>query len=219
MGQARQLKAWTPRAVTVRDGSELLLRRLTPRDGANLEQAFARLSEESRRLRFLTSKPRLTQSEVRYLTEVDGHQHEAIGAVDPATGQAVGVGRFVRDRERPERAEVAVTVVDEWQRRGVGTQLLEVLTDRAREEGITTFTALVAADNDSMHRLLDRLGVSVHQIRPVGQAAEYEIELEPRGLGTRLHDALRAAAEGYWRLPPRLLDALRALVPVQLRGR
>lgn len=201
------------------DGTRVVVRRLSPADAPELADAFARLSEESRRLRFLTSKPSLTPSELRYLTQVDGHRHEALCAIDPLTGQGIGIARFVRDVSDPARAEVAVTVVDAWQRRGIGRLLLTELTARAREEGIRRFTALVAADNRSMRRLLERLDAPVQRIRPLGEAAEYEIEIESKGLGSRLHDALRAAGEGHWRLPPRLWEALRALVPVQLRAR
>lgn len=184
-----------------------------------LEEAFARLSEESRRLRFLTAKPTLTRAELDYLTHVDGHNHEALGAIDPLTGDGVGIGRWVRDRDDSSRAEVAVTVADEWQGRGVGTILLEHLSDRARDEGIKTFTALVAADNLNMQRLLERLDVPVQQVKPLGEAAEYEVEVAPRGLGGRLQDALRAAATGDLRIPPRLWEALRSLVPLSLPRR
>jgi len=208
-----------PEVATLRDGSRIRVARVTPADAPMLEEAFARLSEESRRLRFLAPKPTLTRSELEYLTQVDGHDHEALGAIDPATGTGVGIGRWVRDQENPARAEVAVTVADEWQRRGMGTLLLELLSDRARQEGITTFTALVSADNVSMQRLLKRLEAPVQKVRPLGEAAEYEIELGPRGLGARLQDALRAAAEGHWRVPPRLWETLRSLVPLPLQRR
>lgn len=203
----------------LRDGSEVVIRRVTPDDAPELAAAFARLSAESRRLRFLTTKPSLTDAELRYLTHVDGHRHEALCAFDPATHEGVGVARFVRDEHDASRAEVAVTVVDTWQRRGLGTVLLDAISQRAREEGIIHFTALVAADNLSMKRLLDRLDAPVSRIRLAGSVAEYEIEIEPKGLGTRLEDALRAAAEGYWQLPPRLWTALRGLVPFHLPGR
>jgi GNAT superfamily N-acetyltransferase len=204
--------------VSLRDGSRVLIRRLRPADAPEVQAAFARLSEESRRLRFLTAKPSLSDSELRYLTDVDGSRHEAICAIDPASGQGVGIGRFVRDEPGSPRAEVAVTVVDAWQRRGLGTILLETLAERAREEGISEFTALVAADNRSMNMLLDQLGAPVHRLRRLGEALEYEIEVAPRGLGARLQDALRAAAQGHWTLPPGLWEALRSLVPVRLRS-
>jgi RimJ/RimL family protein N-acetyltransferase len=208
-----------PGEATLRDGSRVLLRRVTPADAPRLADAFARLSEESRRLRFLTAKPRLSPSELRYLTDVDGHNHEALTVIDPTSGDGVGIGRWVRDRDDPARAEVAVTVADQWQGRGMGTLLVERLTDRAREEGIATFTALVAADNVSMQQLLSRLHAPVQQVRPLGEAAEYEIEVAPRGIGARLQEALRAAAEGHWRMPPRLWEMLRSLVPLPLPRR
>src|SRR5947209_2929429 len=142
--------------ATLRDGTEVRISRLTPADAPLLADAFARLSEESRRLRFLGPKPSLSAAELRYLTEVDGHRHEALCAIDPATGHGVAIGRFVRTPERPGTAEVAITVADAWQRRGLGKLLLERLADRAREEGITGFTAFVAQDNRNMHALLER---------------------------------------------------------------
>jgi GNAT superfamily N-acetyltransferase len=77
--------------------------------------------------------PKLTEGMVRYLTEIDHHDHEAIIALDEQTGEGIGVARYVRDQERPEVAEVAVTVIDDWQGRGLGTLLLEVISARARE--------------------------------------------------------------------------------------
>ncbi len=208
-----------PAEVTLRDGTPIRLRRITPSDAPLLEEAFARLSEESRRLRFLSAKPTLSQAELAYLTHVDGHNHEALAAIDPTTGDGIGIGRWVRDHDDRSRAEVAVTVADDWQSRGVGTILLERLSERARLEGIRTFTALVSADNVNMQRLLKRLDVPVQKVKPLGEAAEYEIEVEPRGLGTRLQEALRAAAEGHLRVPPRLWDALRSVVPLPLSRR
>lgn len=181
-----------------------------------LADAFAHLSAESRRLRFLTVKPSLSESELRYLTDVDGHHHEALGAIDPATGQGIAVARFVRDERDPSRAEVAVTVADEWQRRGVGKLLLGRLADRAREEGVTRFTALVSTDNRGMQRLLDGLDAPSRLTRIRGTVGEYEIQLAHRGLGAQLESALRAAAAGHLRVPPRLRELLRALVPLHL---
>jgi GNAT superfamily N-acetyltransferase len=67
---------------------------------------------------------------------VDHHDHEAIIALDPLTGEGVGVARYVRAGADPEVAEVAVTVVDDWQGRGLGRALLERLAARARREGV-----------------------------------------------------------------------------------
>jgi GNAT superfamily N-acetyltransferase len=210
---------YPPEDVTLRDGSPVRIARITPQDAPLIAQGFERLSAETRRLRFLTSKPTLSSSELKYLTEVDGHRHEALGAIDPATAQGVAVARFVRDADDLGRAEVAVTVTDDWQRRGLGTVLLDRLADRAREEGVERFTALVAGDNPATRPFLHGLGGTV-KVTEVGSGAlEYEIELAPRGLGSQLETLLRAAATGYWQVPPRVCDALRGLVPIHFHTR
>lgn len=206
-------------ATRLRDGSEVLIGPLRADDAPLLAEAFARLSEESRRLRFLGPKPHLTAAELRYLTEVDGHNHEAICAIDPETGRGVAIGRFVRDRQDPSRAEVAITVADDWQRRGLGRILLEHLADRARDEGVRSFTALVSHDNRNMQGLLGHIDAPTRVSKTLGGVAEWEIELAPRGLGTQLEEALRAAAAGHLQVPPRVCDALRSLVPVRLEHR
>lgn len=205
--------------VTLRDGRKVRIARIMPRDAPLIAEGFKRLSAETRRLRFLASKPTLSNTELKYLTEVDGHQHEALGAIDPVTGRGIAVARFVRDHDDPSRAEVAVTVADEWQHRGLGTLMLERLSDRAREEGVRHFTALVAGDNAAMQPFLEGLGGTVTVTEVGGGAVEYAIELAPQGLGRQLETMLRAAATGHWQVPPRVCDALRALVPIHFHRR
>jgi RimJ/RimL family protein N-acetyltransferase len=199
--------------VTVlRDGSEVTIRRLTPEDAPVLADAFERLSRESRDLRFLGAKPTLSPRDLRYLTEVDGHSHEALGAVDPNNGRGVGVARFVRLGPDSEVAEVAVTVVDDWQRRGLGTILLEQLTERARAQGIHRYTALVSDENEAVVALLAGIGARVLEADPASRTLAYELELSPVGLGHSLGGALRAAASGRLTLPRRVAEALGALL-------
>jgi RimJ/RimL family protein N-acetyltransferase len=214
----RRAAATTPtrELVELRDGAEVTVRRITPADAPVIAAAFARLSEESRRLRFLGPKPTLTRAELRYLTEVDGHDHEALGAIDPRTGEGVAIGRFVRDHADPSRAEVAITVADRWQHRGLGKLMLERLADRARAEGIIRFTALVAEDNENMRRLLERIEAPAAVTEIGADVAEWEIRLAPAGLGAELEGALRAAASGHLQVPPRIREALRALMPLHL---
>ena len=96
-------------------------------------RGFARLSAASRQMRFLGVKKELSAAELRYFTDVDHHDHEALGALDHADGRGVGVARYVRDTEDPQAAEIAVTIIDDWQGRGLGTELLAQLSDRARQ--------------------------------------------------------------------------------------
>jgi RimJ/RimL family protein N-acetyltransferase len=147
-----------------------------PADASLLADGFARLSEQSRRLRFLGRKDNLTVAELRYLTCVDHRDHEALGALS-SDGRGIGVARYIRDTEDPGRAELAVTVVDEWHGRGLGTKLLELLSSRARAEGVDRFTATVASENIASIRLVRSAGgVLVSGSRGT---REYEIWLVP----------------------------------------
>jgi GNAT superfamily N-acetyltransferase len=180
--------------VPLRDGSRVLLRPIRPDDKERLREGLARLSPESRHRRFLAPMHELDSAALRYLTEVDHRDHEAIVALDTDGGHGVGVARFVRHRDRFEAAEAAVTVADDWQGRGLGTLLLEVLAARAREEGITRFTALMLARNEDMMALLERLG-PVHVLNREAGTVEVEAVLPPIGLSPQLRGLLRAAGD------------------------
>jgi RimJ/RimL family protein N-acetyltransferase len=147
--------------TVLRDGSEVLVRPVQRTDAPLLADGFARLSARSRRMRFLTVKKELSPAELRYFTEIDHHDHEALGAVDRADGRGVGVARYVRSADDSQAAEIAVTVVDEWQGRGLGTVLMAQLSERARGAGIRRFIALVAADNVAMAGLARTVGADL----------------------------------------------------------
>jgi GNAT superfamily N-acetyltransferase len=123
-------------------------------DKAALEVAFERLSEGSRYRRFLSVTPRLSGRQLAYLTEVDHRGHEALIAFSAETGDAVGTARYVRDANDGRVAEPAVTVIDDWQGRGLGSALFERLIDRARMDGVRRLRATVLADNEPMLQLL-----------------------------------------------------------------
>jgi GNAT superfamily N-acetyltransferase len=187
--------------LTLRDGSQVLVRPVRPEDKALLKEGFARLGPDSRYQRFLSPVARLSDTMMRYLTEVDHHDHEALAAIDPETAEGIGVARFVRLHERPDTAEAAVTVIDDWQGRGLGTTLLTLLADRAREEGIARFTALLLARNHEMLEVLEHLW----PVRVVDRQAgtlEIEAELPPAGVGEQLRSVLRASAAGSALLHP-----------------
>jgi RimJ/RimL family protein N-acetyltransferase len=143
---------------TLADGKQVLVRPIEAGDKGVLAKAFARLSPESARLRFLGPKPRLTTAELRYLTEIDGADHVAVVAVmEDRPEVVVGVGRFVRLAGDPQAAEVAVVVGDPWQGQGLGRHLGLVLADLARERGVQRFTATMLSDNIPAHRLFARI--------------------------------------------------------------
>jgi RimJ/RimL family protein N-acetyltransferase len=185
----------TTQSATLRDGSEILIRPLRPEDRESVATGFERLGELSRYRRFMTPKPRLTSSELSYLTDVDHHFHEALVAFAPDTREPLGVARFVRFVDEPDVAEPAVAVVDDWHGRGVGTVLLDALSRRAREEGISRFRATVLKENRPMLSLLEKSGPLTVR-HGSGAEAEVEFQLEPGSRWRQLLDALRAAARG-----------------------
>jgi GNAT superfamily N-acetyltransferase len=179
--------------VALRDGSHVRIRQGHHTDRDLLVRGFERLGPESRYRRFLTPMRELGEKAVRYMTELDHHDHEAMIALDERGEEGLGDAFYVRDPTRPDTAEVAVTVVDAWQGRGLGTLLLEAISARARDEGIRTFTALVLARNEEMLHLFERLG----PVRIVDRAAgtvELEVAIPSVGGAPELKELLRIAA-------------------------
>ena len=146
------------RTSSLRDGSHVSIRAVTPDDRREIADAFARLSPESRYRRFFHAMDMLDERTLHYLTEIDHHDHEAIAAFDTIDGHGVGIARYVLQRSDPRSAEIAVVVADDWQHRGVGTLLLERIVARARAEGVRRLEALVLGSNSVMINLLEEHG-------------------------------------------------------------
>ena len=91
----------------------------------------------------------------------------------------MGIARYIRDPGDPKAAEIAVTIVDDWQGRGLGTELLAQLSDRARQAGISRFTATVAYGNAAMVALLQNMGAERAGHGP--GAVDYEVALNRGG--------------------------------------
>lgn len=152
--------------VVLRDGARVAVRPVATTDVAELQRAFALLSERSRYLRFMTGTPRLSDRVARSLTDVDHRDHEALVAlpVPPvATGSSdiVAVARYVRSPDVPAEADLAITVSDQWQRRGLGSALLHRLSEQARAVGIARFSVDVLLDNPGALALVSSAGGSV----------------------------------------------------------
>ncbi|MDH3189858.1 MAG: GNAT family N-acetyltransferase [Acidimicrobiia bacterium] len=127
------------------------IRPVLPGDAPQFERGLSELSEESRYARFGIGIDHLTSQELRYLTNVDLVSHVAWGAT--IAGDAAGVGRYVM-LDDGESAEVAVTVVDRFQQRGLGRALFEALTAVARRDGVETLRFEVEPSNEAVKRLV-----------------------------------------------------------------
>jgi RimJ/RimL family protein N-acetyltransferase len=157
----------------------VLIRPIRADDKRMLTEGLRRLSPRSVQRRFLTPKRSFSRTELRYLTEVDGRDHVALVAEYPAepVRRLIAVARFVRLVDDPEAAEVAITVADDWQQRGLGSLLSELLAERARLLGIRRFTATMAADNAPAHRLMSRLTQQLEQHHVGGGVDELVLDL------------------------------------------
>jgi GNAT superfamily N-acetyltransferase len=160
--------------ITLRDGARVTVRPVRRADAAQVLEGFERMSPESRYRRFLSGITELDPSLLRYLTDVDHADHEALVAI--AGGHGVAIARYVRAVDQPDTAEMAISVIDEWQGRGLGAALLTLLAQRAREQGIARFTALTLATNQPMLALLRRLG-AVRALRSDGDTVHFEVAL------------------------------------------
>jgi len=145
--------------VTLAEGLRVRLRTVTPADRQKLAEGFARLSTESRHRRFMATKSALTEADLRFLTTPDGIDHVAIGAVEIDDGgeesDGVGIGHLVRSAERPEVAELALTVLDARQGMGIGHMLLVRLIAAAAERDVRRIRCHLLADNTRMRGLIE----------------------------------------------------------------
>lgn len=157
--------------VRLRDGTEGWVTDLRRDDREQLATGFAELSDEAKRQRFLAPVERLSEAMLRQLVDdVDGIDHVALvltAETSPDVFDPVAIGRIVRYDAAPETADVAVTVKDSWQGRGVATSLLAVLVAH-RPAGVVRLVTEVQSDNSASLAMLKRLG---------------PVEVEPNGHG------------------------------------
>lgn len=164
--------------VSLRDGTDAWIVDLRPTDRENLAEAFEELSPESRRQRFLTPMAHLTATMLDHLVDdVDGIDHIALvlsAETSPGTYDPIALARMVRYDDQPDAADLAVTVKDAWQGRGVASALLGVLVEK-RPAGVTRVITEVAQENEASLAMLRRLGPLVAE--PNGHGA-YDVRIE-----------------------------------------
>jgi acetyltransferase len=168
-----------PEEVTLKDGTQVLIRPIREDDAEDLQEAFQRLSMESIYLRFLSVKKELTDEEARTLSTVDYTARMAFVATCNENGReiVVGVSRYaLLDASKPEMAESAVVVADEYQGRGIGKLLLRRLVSYARTKGIHYLRGNMQIGNNRMLELVKRSGLP-HKPRFVDGIWEVTIDI------------------------------------------
>lgn len=166
----------------LRDGTHVRLRHIRPEDAGELRRGLERLSPESRYRRFLGSVGGLSDELIRYLTEVDGHDHVAIVAARPRVDggeDGLGVARFVRVAGEPTVAEPAITVLDDEQHKGIGHLLALTLARAAHERGISHFRGEILADNDAIRELLTNVGAEFRASETGRVVFDVAVDREP----------------------------------------
>ncbi len=187
---------------TLTDGTRVLIRPLLSSDRGDIAAGYLKLSDESRRLRFFSSPRELSGPDLDYLVNLDYRDHFAWAAfaLDAPGRPGIGVARYIRLPDRPDRAEVAVTVLDDFSHRGLGSLLLVLLAGRARSNGVHTFVVYARWDNEDMIEGLIAAGARVEPDEP--GVARLEIDL-PEDAG-----AQATAAGAFGALSSAVLGAI-----------
>lgn len=177
-------------------GKDFFVASLTPADRAHIQAGLKLMSHESIRNRFMGSKKEFTEKELDYLTSLDGVNHYALG-VEEATGEHRGVAviRMVRSEKDPEEAEVAITIIDEYQRLGLGSFLLDLITLAADERNIRRFSFTFLPQNEGIIRLIQKKGHPV-TVRS-HDSVKMLLPLETAGLRSRVRSILPAIDSGH----------------------
>lgn len=141
-----------------------------------LLEGIHHLSAESIRNRFLGGKKSFTDKELYELTHVDGINHFALG-VRNIDLRGVAVARMVRSQQNPLLAEVAITIIDEYQNMGLGTFLFKVISYAAYERGIDHLVIHLLSHNERMQHLSRKVGRVISKVC-FGETVTYTIKLE-----------------------------------------
>ena len=160
------------------DGTKVHVRPIVPEDEPLLIEAVAAMSERTVYFRFFSPLKRLPDALAHRLAVVDYNDRFAIVGTTHKPGgneRIVGVARYDRAADT-DVAETAVAVVDEFQRRGLGSALLTILGKIAREHGIKTFTLIVLPENQQMLGLLRKMGW-IHHAKLTGGVYEISFDL------------------------------------------
>jgi len=185
------------------DGGRVLLRPIRSDDADQLREGFQRLSEQSRFLRFFTPLSELPTEWATRLSDLDHQTHRAWVAYDPEgpgaapPGLGVGVARLIQLEDDPTAAEAAVAITDDYQGRGIGRLMLEVVAGTAVVSGYQTLVTNILRENT---RMLDLVRGTGAPLRTSSDGASLRIEIplenapDEQVVQGALYDLLRLSA-------------------------
>ena len=120
------------------------------------------MSPETIRYRFLGSKRDFSERELQYLTVLDGWNHYAIGIEErEKLKRGVGIVRMVRASHSETEAEIAITIIDEYQKMGLGMFFLDLIVLAALERKIETLSFTFLPQNEAILKLINRTGTPI----------------------------------------------------------
>jgi len=148
--------------IALRDGTPAFVRPIRADDEPLMREMFYEFSEQTVYLRYHASIKAMPHNKLQVFCNVDYDTEMALIVLvgSPGNEQVVGVGRYMTDAAK-ESAEVAFTVADQYQRKGVGTYLFERLVEIARSKGIRAFHAYVLVENAGMLKIFHRSGLNI----------------------------------------------------------
>ncbi len=147
---------------TLSDGTKLIFRPIRPSDDKSLRDMFYALSEQSIAFRFFEPFKAFPHKFIQDFTTIDFSKDMAIAAIIKDLGgeQIVGVAHYYKN-ESTNKADISFVVRDDWQAKGIGTLLLEILTDIARKRGLVGFEGKVLEKNQLMLSLFYNSGYKI----------------------------------------------------------
>lgn len=157
---------------------------ILPENKDDLQQAMRELSQNSIRNRFLGGKKLLTESELKFLTQFDGINHFALG-IRNEQNRGVAVVRMVRSSQNKNQAEVAITIIDEYQNQGLGTLLLTLIACAAFERGIDGLILDLLPQNEGMQKLVRKVGQITRKVS-TADTITYTLALNEREMNESL---------------------------------
>ena len=161
----------------LKDGTPVLIRTLHPDDKEALNYGFSLLSDSSKYNRFMCSLSSLTDSQLDYLTNLDYSSHFALCVHDLRREypHGAGIARYIKLKDEPATAEIAITILDEYQRKGLGSILFDMLKNTAKNNGINKFVGYAFKDNKATILMFEKRGAKKYN--EDGSVIRFELDI------------------------------------------